>query len=206
MKWEKIKRLCVATKTVDIAHHMESGDTWIGNGYALYRVDDGIEVNARNAAAMLDLDDKQREGMRIGWRTVEDPRYDSTVCETEEFEGLYPGPVYNYKGGDVLLLKQMGLVAGIDKALLSPVFDKYYMEYRVRRLPGKDALIAVHNNMMCCALIMPMEAEAINIILADMAAWGCYDALDVGGDRPDDAPGDDAGQLSMDEGLEAADA
>lgn len=197
MNFAKIKRLCVATKTVDIAHHMESGDTWLGNGYALYRVDDGIVVNASNAAALLDLDDKQREGMRIGWRTVGDPRYDSTACETEEFEALYPGPVYAYKGTDVMLLKQMDMVAGIDRALLSPIFDRYYMEYRVRRFMGHTPLIAVHNNMMCCALILPIETEAVNHILADMAAWGCYDALNVDGSDASDAPGDDAEQLSM---------
>ena len=185
MKFEKIKRLCAATKTVDIAHHEASGDTWLGNGHALYRVDDGIEVNERNVAALLDLDEKQLQGMRIMERTVEDPRYDSTAAETEDFEALYPGPVYDCAGVGVMLLRRGIEAAGIDRALLAPVYDKYYMEYRVRRGADGGALIAVHNNMMCCALILPVAEGSVDAILRDMADWATDSPMRVTSDPPE---------------------
>lgn len=185
MKFEKIKKLCVATKTVDIAHHAGTGETWIGNGHALYRVDDTIEISERNAAALLDLDEKQLQDMYIVERTVEDPRYDSTACETEDLGMLSPGPVYDCAGMDVLLLRQSIFVAGINRALLSPVWDKSYMEYRVRRGRDDDVLIAVHNNLMCCALIQPIVEDSVQDILDDMMHWAELGALRVSAPEPE---------------------
>ena len=179
MKLQAIAKLCKARKRVEI-RNTPDGEQWVGDGYAFYRVDDGLRFADSNVAALFDFDETLMEKIKIETKCETDPRFSSEAVHLES-DRSHHLITFGYHDATVKMIREgndsnnASEMVLLDAAYIDPVGKKEaYKEYRVRPRytplghPMRP-LIAVHNGLFCAALIYPLDKLSTEVVLAGLA-------------------------------------
>ena len=159
MKIKKIAQLCKQEGWAELVNYTDrSGcvQQWITDGRALYPVEGLPNLRAENLPSLLELNDKQKDAMRI--REREAP---PSICFLDTADGektaVRQSVSVNYMGRELMPLVVPGVgVRWADRALLAPILAEYKsVELTLRAPAGCRELIAVKAGFMLVGLIAP---------------------------------------------------
>lgn len=163
MKISAVKKICREAKKTVIAHR--EGNAWLGNGAAMYLVDEGLAVNAQNALTILDIQEEEKDKY-----AVQETKTDSRVYEDiiiKEDRPLYPGMSVDYLG-DMLTEfheKTQDKYYWVRQDFIAPLdTDKNtVLQFAIRDCED-GPLFAIMKGALCVGLatfMRPCEAERI---------------------------------------------
>lgn len=159
MKIKKIAQLCKQEGWAELVNYTDrSGcvQQWITDGRALYPVEGLPYLRAENLPSLLELNDKQKDAMRI--REREAP---PSICFLDTADGekaaVRQSVSVNYEGRELMPLVVSGVgVRWVDRALLAPILAEYEnVELTLRAPAGCRELIAAKAGFMLVGLIAP---------------------------------------------------
>ena len=153
----------------------EDGFQWLGDGTAFYEVDRGLDLTKENLLAILDIDEDKRNGyLVLEIDGSEMPQCDVCPQEANE-ELLHPLVSVSWAGELVTIMTtDTGETAAVPQRQIAPADGKeplvFYLRTSVDPKTGeiKAPVVAVFKDMLCCAVIMPVTAKAMDEIWAVM--------------------------------------
>lgn len=163
MKLSAIKRCCAETKWAEVVTDTW-GCQWISNLAGMWNVV-GLRIDAESIKELFDLNEKQAAKWRITEREVKDRR----VCAGEREEDIELKEIGRVMLGDEVLLLLSGAegLVMINQMYVKPTRAEY-RRYFLRTHPEHNPMVAVFEDMLCSALIMPVSAYG-NRSLQEMA-------------------------------------
>lgn len=169
MNLNAIKRCCADTKWADIITD-GNGDQWICNLAANYRIS-GIKLDDEGLVALFDLTDKQKGEWTIREDTTDDRRLSAYPDDGDEpLEWI--GSVM-LGDAELCVLEGARGILMVNRALLKPTKEKYRRLF-LRTWEGHDPAVAVFEDVMCTALVMPISGygEATTQALCEKIVGG----------------------------------
>lgn len=153
MNLAAIKGCCADTKIASVVTG-PSGDQWISNVVALYLVS-GIRISEEAIPELFNLNDKQIGKWTINERESTDPWLDAYPRDDDiQLEEI--GRVMLYDETLVALSGKAGMVL-INARYVKPVRTAY-RRYFMRTLADGMPIVAVFDDVMCTALVLPISA------------------------------------------------
>ncbi len=159
MKIKKIAQLCKQERWAELVNYPDRTgcvQQWITDGRALYPVEGLPHLKAENLPSLLELNDKQKDAMRI--REREAP---PSICFLDTADGekaaVQQRASVNYGGKELMPLVVPGVgVRWVDRALLAPILAEYEnVELTLRAPAGCRELVAAKAGFMLVGLIAP---------------------------------------------------
>lgn len=153
----------------------EDGFQWLGDGTAFYEVDRGLDLTEGNILAILDIDEDKRAGYFV--QEVDGNRApECDVCPQEENdELLHPLVSVSWAGELVTIMTtDTGEAVAVPQSKIAPADGKepliFFLRKSVDQETGeiKAPVVGVFKDMLCCAVIMPIKADAVKEIWAVM--------------------------------------
>ena len=174
MKLSKIKALCLENERFEVVNG--PGVQWLGNGFHYYRV----------YGARLDIDEldrllgvKEQKAAACEWNEYDykdDDNWGGSLMNGPQLEPI--GTVWGWNQELLALRTALGRVLYIKQAALDALPGNRFA-FTMRHAKGMR-FIAVHNGLMCEALISPIDpedAEKLNqamLTIATMEPWTPY--------------------------------
>lgn len=161
MKLNKIAKQVKTKKRVMIEHD-GNGTQWVGSLGTRYAVEPGIVITEENCLALIGID-KEKRGEYI---VIQNDTYAGVISEYREDDEieLHWKMGVRYGCDDIVLLQDMGgNVYGVMKSLLDPLEASLGMGFTLRQ--GR---IAVYDDIMCGAIIEPVEDAVMSAIMRTM--------------------------------------
>lgn len=166
MRLQKIKR-AMTTKNVYIVTE-DGGNQWMGDGKAFYLMDSGLDLTEGNALAILDIDEDKRKDYTV--RELSNrhmPMLD--MCPQEACdEELHPVVSVSWAGELLTIMTtQAGEAAAVPQSQIAPADGKEPLRFFLRRSVDpdtaeiRDPVIAAFQDMLACAVIMPVPAKTM---------------------------------------------
>ncbi len=181
MKLSKIKKALKRKRLVIVTE--EGGNQWLGDGVAFYLVDSGLDLTKDNVKAILDIDEDKRDEYTV--RMLEDtalPMCDMCPQEGND-EELHPLVSVSWAGELVTIMRtEDGQAVGVAQSRIEPADGKEPLRFFLRTSVNPETgeylapVVACFQDMLCCAVIMPTKAAAMDEIWAAMRA-GCAQGL-----------------------------
>ncbi len=168
MKLTAIKKLCVDKRTFVIINTPE-GRQWLTDGSNVYPVE-GVRIHSDSIPALFDLTPKQADPMQIREVNMIDDRL--TIEPQPDTEKLLEdiGAVW-YAGELFRVLGSANGLIFVPVATLKPAENKMgALEFYERVNPAGHILIAVYGNMLCNALVCPVNQKTAESIMAQVQA------------------------------------
>lgn len=175
MKLSKIKK-AMRRKTLDIVTEA-GGNQWLGDGTAFYLVDSGLDLTAGNIMAILDIDEDKRDEYTVRELTNDYVAMCDMVPQEGCDEELRPMVSVSWAGELVTIMRtEDGEAVAIPQRQIEPADGReplrFFMRKSVRPETGEICapVVACFQDMLCCAVIMPMRAKVVNEMWAAMRA------------------------------------
>lgn len=166
MKLQKIKKALKRTSLSVVTG--EDGFQWIGDGTAFYLADRELDLTKDNLLAVLDIEEDKRSSYsvrEIDWRAL--PQIDICPQEGNDVE-LNPLISVSWAGELVTIMTTAdGEAVAVPQRQIAPADGKMPLRFYLRRTVDpetgkiKAPVVAVFRDMLCCAVIMPMEPRAM---------------------------------------------
>lgn len=166
MKLQKIKKALKHTSLEIVTG--EDGFQWIGDGTAFYLADRELDLTKDNLLAVLDIEEDKRSSYsvcEINWRAM--PQIDICPQEGNDVE-LNPLISVSWAGELVTIMTTAdGEAVAVTQRQIAPADGKMPLRFYLRRTVDPETgevrapAVAVFRDMLCCAVIMPMEPRAM---------------------------------------------
>lgn len=166
MKLQKIKKALKHTSLNVVTG--EDGFQWIGDGTAFYLADRELDLTKDNLLAVLDIEEDKRSSYsvrEIDWRAL--PQIDICPQEGNDVE-LNPLISVSWAGELVTIMTTAEREAvAVPQRQIAPADGKMPLRFYLRRTVDtetgeiKAPVVTVFRDMLCCAVIMPMEPRVM---------------------------------------------
>lgn len=149
-------------QSVYVAHD-RNGNTWIGDGAAYYVLDDWMEASAKNVLGLLDVPRDKWENWNVIEKDVTENELFDIVPEQDEEELTELGRYVSGGYDTVMLATAAGKIIMIRWWYLKPTVCKegtsLTLSERWDPETGelKEAIVRVYRDMLCCAMIAPVD-------------------------------------------------
>lgn len=175
---------------INSAHvvHDRNGNTWIGDGAAFYVLDDWMEANEKNVLGLLDVPKDKWEDWRVTERDLSENELFDILPDEKEEELIELGRYVTMNGAydTVMLSTAKGKIIMIRWWYLKPTICKEGIRITLRDRVDpdtgevKETIVRVYRDMLCCALIAPVDetnAGGIRETLKNVTAAGAEYAI-----------------------------
>lgn len=169
MNLKDVKRAMIGTSLYIVTG--EDGFQWMGDGQAFYIVDQNIDLTERNLLAILDIEEDKREKYNVRELMYENlPQLD--VCPQEDAdEMLHPLVSVSWAGRLVTMMTTDGGEAvAVRQSRIAPADGRKKLAFFLRKSADpetgeiKAPCVAVYDDMLCCAVIMPETRKTVDEI------------------------------------------
>ena len=173
MKIKKIAQLCKQEGWAELVNYTDrSGcvQQWITDGRALYPVDGLPHLRAENLPSLLELNDKQKDAMKLRAREAPVSISFADVCEGEKLAQMLPVRVYY--GGDMLRPFCVdGKTYWLNEELFLPLLAEHpKAEFYYRHPAGCTEMFDVKAGFMLVGMVMPMTSmQELEVLLRKIA-------------------------------------
>ena len=149
----------------------EDGFQWVGDGTAYYLVDQTLDLTEDNLLSVMDIDEKKRKKYTV--RTIEGQRTPMIdICPQEGCDqALNPLLSASWAGELVTIMtSETGEAAAVLQSQIAPADGDEPLQFCLRRSIDRDTaeerqpVVAVFRDMLCCAVIMPVQARTMTEI------------------------------------------
>ena len=161
MKWDRLGKIIEKRHQCLIVEDAD-GTQWIGSGEAFFAAEDSIQVTKENALALCSIDKGKRDRIQVRtWDCGE--RF--TILYTKEDEQNLLTPITTMN--DVLLLgSRDGTLYGVETRMLKPIDTENGQAFSLRRMAdGSCPVIAVFDDILCGAIVAPVDGEQLGRIM-----------------------------------------
>lgn len=147
------------------------GNQWLGDGVAFYLVDSGLDLTEDNVKSILDIDEDKRDEYTA--RETDDRRL--PMCDMCPQEGcddeLQPLVSLSWAGELVTIMRTNGgWAVAVPQGRIEPADGKGPLRFFLRTSVDPETgeyrapVVACFQDMLCCAVITPVKAEAMDEI------------------------------------------
>ena len=165
MKLSKIKRAIAGSKAWTLAT-LEDGAQWIGDGIAAFAVPSDIDMTAKNAAAILDINPDKRADYSVRELVSPPAWWDRLPIEDDETELTIQATVIHDVRTVEVMTTRDGECVMVNAEYLKPCNDaENGLAFSLRRRYNpdtgeeKEPLVVVYDDMLACALITPLHED-----------------------------------------------
>lgn len=175
MKLNKIKK-AMTRQTLSIINGSD-GFQWIGDGTAYYEADRELDLTESNLLAILDIDADKRDQYTV--REIDGARVPMCdVCPQEACDvELIPRASVSWAGELLTIMTTNdGEAVAVTQRQIAPADGKKPLRFFLRRSVDRETaeirqpVVAVFEDMLCCAVIMPIEARTMAAVWDVMRA------------------------------------
>lgn len=165
MKLSKIKRAIAGSKSW-ILVTLDDGAQWIGDGIAVFAVPSDIDMTAKNAAAILDINPDKRAEYSVRELVSPPAWWDRLPIEDDETELTIQATVIHDARTVEVMTTHDGECVMVNAEYLKPCNDaENGLAFSLRRRYDPDTgedeqpLVVVYDDMLACALIQPLRED-----------------------------------------------